>query len=179
MRTGCSGCPYTDFMYFYNYYGVDDYAHQFVEAAFEGSDTRFMNGNVDFSTYGLVGREEAVEGGTVMLHIFMRVIRQLEDALDDCERGDSDSVRAWDEGVVSRSSRGDALPHRDPSSAYIVHVAVPSSRITSHSRNAHFCSATTPAPSRGGTASPTAGSCTSSPTSGASTSRRAARRGPT
>ncbi|KAL3935359.1 MAG: hypothetical protein SGBAC_009103 [Bacillariaceae sp.] len=103
MRNNCPGCPYTDFMYFYNYYGVDDYAHQWVSAALDGTSTSFSNGNADFSQYTFTGRSEAVKKGTVFMNIFMYTIREFEDALDDCKRGcmdcNDDPVHAWDEGV--------------------------------------------------------------------------------
>jgi len=103
MRVGCTGCPYTDFQYFYDYYGTDDYAHQYIEAAFEDRATQFKNGNADFSLYDFTGRQEIIKKATVYLNIFMYVIREFEDALDDCTRGcincNSDPVSAWDEGV--------------------------------------------------------------------------------
>ncbi|KAL3938377.1 MAG: hypothetical protein SGBAC_006696 [Bacillariaceae sp.] len=103
MRQDCLGCPYIDFSYFYNYYGADDYGHQWVTAAFDGTATSFKNGNADFSKYGFDGRVEAVKKGTAYLNIFMYVIREFEDALDDCKRGcqdcNDDPVHAWDEGV--------------------------------------------------------------------------------
>ncbi|CAJ1948867.1 unnamed protein product [Cylindrotheca closterium] len=105
MRLNCDGCPYDDHRFFYNYYGVDDYGHQWVTAALNGEKTTFDKGNADFSVYSLNGRTEAVKKGTVFLNIFQYVIREFEDALDDCERGcdldacNDDAVHAWDEGV--------------------------------------------------------------------------------
>ena len=105
MRVGCKGCPYPDFQYFYDYYGRDDYAHRWVEAAFGGTKTDFARGDADFSRLGLVGRGEAVKKGSAYLNVFMYVMYELEDAVDDCERGCLDCndspVHAWDEGVVS------------------------------------------------------------------------------
>ncbi|CAJ1948871.1 unnamed protein product [Cylindrotheca closterium] len=105
MRLSCDGCPYTDHDYFFQYYGMDDYGHQWVTAAFNGQETQFENGNADFSLYGMDGKVEAIKKGTVYLNIFMYVIREFEDALDDCEKGcatvdcNNDPVNAWDEGV--------------------------------------------------------------------------------
>jgi hypothetical protein len=103
MRVGCKGCPYSDFSYFYDYYGADDYADQWITSAFKGESTSFKNGNADFSRYGLDGKEQAIKKGTAYLSIFMYVIREFEDALDDCESKCMDcndgSVHAWDEGV--------------------------------------------------------------------------------
>lgn len=100
----CANCPYKDFKQYYEYYGVFDYAHQWVTAAFDGTRTNFANGNADFNSYTLVGREEAAQKGTAYMNIFMYVIRELEDALDDCKIGcmqcNDDPVHAWDEGVA-------------------------------------------------------------------------------
>ncbi|KAL7534104.1 hypothetical protein ACHAWF_004720 [Thalassiosira exigua] len=103
MFEGCNGCPYSDFEDFFNYYGVHDYADQWVQAAFNGDHTNFHNGNADFAHYGLDGREQIIKKGTAYLNVFMYVIREFEDALDDCDKGcigcNDGSVHAWDEGV--------------------------------------------------------------------------------
>ena len=85
MYTDCPGCPYVDYEMFYNYYGEFDYANQWVLSALDGSSTSFSNGNADFSKFSLVGREEAAKKGTAYMNIFMYVIREFEDALDDCK----------------------------------------------------------------------------------------------
>jgi len=94
---------YQDFKYFKEYYGVGDYGHHWVTKAFEGGKTEFTNGNADFSTYNYVGKTEAIKKGTVYLNIFMYVVREYEDAIDDCQKGcntcNDDPVHAWDEGV--------------------------------------------------------------------------------
>jgi len=101
---GCPGCPYAEYKKFYDYYGEFDYAHQWVTAAFAGTNTNFNNGNADFSKYGFTGREQVIKKGTAYMNIYMYVIREFEDALDDCSRGCIDcndgSVHAWDEGVA-------------------------------------------------------------------------------
>mmetsp|Transcript_21404 Transcript_21404/g.33590 ORF Transcript_21404/g.33590 Transcript_21404/m.33590 type:complete len:541 (+) Transcript_21404:54-1676(+) len=97
------GAPYADFEYFRKYYGTSDYADQWVNAAFEGGRTSFTNGNADFSQYSMEGREQIIKKGTAYMNVFMYVIREFEDALDDCKRGcincNDDPVHAWDEGV--------------------------------------------------------------------------------
>lgn len=104
MYEDCPGCPYTDFTYFYDYYGAYDYANQWVLAALDGTTTNFRNGNADFNDFGLVGREEAVKKGTAYMNVFMYVLREFEDALDDCKENciacNDDPVHAWDEGVA-------------------------------------------------------------------------------
>ena len=103
MLTGCPGCPYVDFSYFNNYYGTPTYAHEWVEAAFDGTKTEFKNGNADFSLYGTYGREQVIKKGTAYMNVFMYVIREFEDALDDCTMlmpdDNYNSLHAWDEGV--------------------------------------------------------------------------------
>ena len=104
MRT-CAACPYTDFQYYYEYYGKSDYAHHWVESAFDKTRTQFKNGNADFSGSSFDGMAEFVKKGTAYMNVFMYVIREYEDALDDCESKCIDcndsSVHAWGEGVVS------------------------------------------------------------------------------
>ncbi|CAJ1948865.1 unnamed protein product [Cylindrotheca closterium] len=105
MRLTCDGCPYKDHQYFYEYYGIDDYGHQWVTAALNGKETSFVRGNADFSVYGYDGKVEAAKKGMLFFNIFMYVIREFEDALDDCDRDcevedcNDDVVHSWDEGV--------------------------------------------------------------------------------
>lgn len=100
----CTNCPYAEFKKFYDYYGQADYAHAWVTAALEGSRTNFSNGNADFSKYGFTGRTEAAKKGSAYMNVYMYVLREFEDAIDDCQRGCLDcnfgSVHAWDEGVA-------------------------------------------------------------------------------
>jgi len=102
--SGCPGCPYAEYKKYYDYYGVADYAHQWVSAALDGESTNFANGNADFSKYSLIGRSEAVKKATAYMNIYMYVIREFEDAIDDCQKGcidcNDDPVHAWDEGVA-------------------------------------------------------------------------------
>ena len=87
MRLSCDGCPYTDHGYFYKYYGVDDYGDQWVTAALNGEATSFLRGNADFAVYGFDGKVEAAKKGMVFFNVFQYVIREFEDAIDDCVRG--------------------------------------------------------------------------------------------
>jgi hypothetical protein len=100
----CPDCPYPDYQKFYNYYGKHDYADKWVQAAFSGTSTDFANGNANFGSYGFPGLTEAIKKGTAYMNIFMYVIREMEDALDDCQTGcidcNDDPVHAWDEAVA-------------------------------------------------------------------------------
>jgi hypothetical protein len=49
-------CSHPTFVKFYNYYGVHDYGNQMIMAAFEKSQTRFTNGDADFSNFSDLGR---------------------------------------------------------------------------------------------------------------------------
>lgn len=102
----CPSCPYTDAGYFVSYYGNPDYADKWINAALVGGKTDFISGrgNADFKMYNLSGRAEAVKKGTAYMAIFMYVIREFEDALDDCQIDciacNDEPVHAWDEGVA-------------------------------------------------------------------------------
>ena len=108
MLSGCKGCPYNDFQYFYDYYGTDEYAHQFVESAFQGKDTEFQRGNADFSKYDLTGKEQIIKKATAYMHIFMYVIKEIENSMDSCKEScincNGVAVAGWDRGVVSATS---------------------------------------------------------------------------
>jgi hypothetical protein len=51
----CEKCPYKSYKKFYDYYGVYDYANQWVLAGFNKVKADFTNGGADFSTYGTDG----------------------------------------------------------------------------------------------------------------------------
>ncbi|GKY95293.1 hypothetical protein MPSEU_000491200 [Mayamaea pseudoterrestris] len=93
MRIGrCTSdiCPYMpDFQKFVNYYGDADYGNNWVTSAFANSTTDFSSGlgNVDFTMLTFnVGRAEAISKGSAYMIVLMEVIRELEDAITDCER---------------------------------------------------------------------------------------------
>lgn len=106
--TSCPGCPYEDASYFDNYYGTPMYVDKWVQAAFAGTPTNFPSGrgDADFSLYSFEGRAQAIQKGTAYMIIFMYVIREFDDALDDCEEKcplegcNDDAVHAWVEGVA-------------------------------------------------------------------------------
>ena len=115
MYTSCSGCPYRHYSMFYNYYGDFDYAHKWVSAALAGTNMNFASGRFgpnDFSTLGNPARVEAVQKGTAYMSVWMYVIREFEDAIDDCHSCtgancnehsstlNAGAVHAWDEGVA-------------------------------------------------------------------------------
>jgi hypothetical protein len=101
-----SNSPYKDAKYFVDYYGNADYADKWITAAFTGGQTNFLSGrgNASFNLYGLIGRGECAKKGTAYMAIFMYVLREFEDAIDDCKANciscNDDPVHAWDEGVA-------------------------------------------------------------------------------
>jgi hypothetical protein len=102
----CANCPYEMYEKFYNFYGQYDYANQIVLAAFAGTETNFKNFNNDFGLYNYEGKEQIIKKATAYMVIWMYVIRELEDGLDDCkeactiENCNDDPVHAWDEAVA-------------------------------------------------------------------------------
>ena len=112
MWSGCPGCPYRTYSAFKNYYGDIDYADKWITAALDGTKHTFANkdaaGNdlvVDFATYNdAKTRGEAAKKGTAYMSALMYVIREFEDAIDDCKYDNItntyDAAHAWDEGVA-------------------------------------------------------------------------------
>ena len=107
--TGCRGCPYKEMQMFYDYYGSGTYADDWIQAAFAQTATSFTNGNADFSTAqgsSFATRVQAIKKGSAYMNVWMYVMREFEDAIDDCVVGNSlalsndDPVHAWDEGVA-------------------------------------------------------------------------------
>jgi hypothetical protein len=103
-----NGCPYTSYKPYYDYYGVYDYANQIVLAALDGTTTAtpFTNGAFDATGLDDAARQQFIKKGTSYMNAWMYVIREFEDAIDDCTSGDltsnamsSGPVHAWDEGV--------------------------------------------------------------------------------
>jgi len=101
------GCPFVDAEMFADYYGRPDYGDHWVESAFNGEKTSFVNGDADFTKFGFTGKTESIKKGTVYLNVFMYVIREFEDAIVDCRTecatetcNDAPGVHAWDEGVA-------------------------------------------------------------------------------
>jgi hypothetical protein len=78
---------YKDMQKFANYYGAPTFADEWIQAAFSAGSTAFDNANADFSTYDFESRAEAVRMATAFMSTGMVVIRELEDAVDDCTKG--------------------------------------------------------------------------------------------
>jgi len=78
------------------YYVNPDYGHRYVTAALDGSGA--------FTNKAAVVRVEGTKKGSAYMNVWMYVVREFEDALDDCKAGcvncNDDPVHAWDEGVA-------------------------------------------------------------------------------
>ena len=48
-------CPYATYNKFYEYYGVFDYANQWVLSALNRGKTNFAKGHAEFDVYGMEG----------------------------------------------------------------------------------------------------------------------------
>lgn len=108
MLKDCKGCPFEIFEAYNDYYGQPDYADAWVLHALNGTDLVYDNdrneGNAKFSEFGMIGREECAKKGMAYMNVWMYVIRELEDAISDCDSKcincNDDPVHAWDEGVA-------------------------------------------------------------------------------
>jgi len=78
------------------YYSEGDYADKFVMSA--------LNGAGIFNGKDAVSRVEGAQKGSAYQNVWMYVIREMEDAIMDCNNGcincNDDPVHAWDEAVA-------------------------------------------------------------------------------
>ena len=107
----CPLCPYyPEFQSYVNYYGTPEYADMFVMSASKNETTIFPSarGNADFSKFnsGLeIGHAEGVQKGSLLLNVWMEVVRHLNDAMvicgtkcgDNCNR---DGTLSLDAGIA-------------------------------------------------------------------------------
>ena len=117
---------YRHYKMFYNFYGSYTYADDWVNSAIAGTDPGFLGrANNDNPAAGSAGprllanftgvaedvRKAAAVTGSAFLATWMYVVREYEDAIDDCsectdttrgcnENSADDAVGAWDEGVA-------------------------------------------------------------------------------
>merc|ERR1719327_63421 len=78
------------------YYTHGDYAHRYVTAALDGTGA--------FKGQPEAARIQGAKKGSAYMNVWMYVIREMEDAMQDCKSGclkcNDDPVHAWDEGVA-------------------------------------------------------------------------------
>lgn len=83
----CENCPYVDYRKYTDYYGSFDYGDEWVTAALEQRVTKFKQHNTDFSQFSSKAAGQAAVVGALNLNLWMYVVREFEDALDDCNKG--------------------------------------------------------------------------------------------
>ena len=99
-------CPYDNYQKFLDYFGDFDYRHKFVTSALRSENVSFTNGSVDFVHWPAKDSQRAATVGALVFIVWIYVIRELEDTLDDCHKGcvtdqcNGKKVLAWDEGVA-------------------------------------------------------------------------------
>jgi hypothetical protein len=78
------------------YYGRPDYGDAYIQDAFAGSGA--------WAGKAPEARLQGVKKGSAYMNVWMYTIREMEDAIDDCESGcklcNMDPVHAWDEAVA-------------------------------------------------------------------------------
>ena len=114
---GC-GNRYPEFQRFFEYYGLLDYGHHWIESAFAREATAFRGdngrGNTDFALMGITARNAAISTATVAMNVFTAVNRfMVEEGVDACNKHARDfssygenrageSIHAsWDKAVAT------------------------------------------------------------------------------
>merc|ERR1739838_433589 len=87
------------------YYGASDYADKFIKAALKGQDeTKRVKVPMDFLGKEDIFRIECAKKGSANWSVWMYVIREMEDAANDCKSGcefcNDAPVHAWDEAIA-------------------------------------------------------------------------------
>lgn len=102
-----NGCPYNEYQKFYKYYGSHTYADDWVTGALDGINVTYPTGRggADFAVINDDDtRVEAIKGGAAYMNVWMYVIREFEDGIDDCMHGcalcNDSPVYSWDVGVA-------------------------------------------------------------------------------
>ena len=102
----CRGCPYKDYLMYYEYYQDVSYADRWVRAALDGAPTGFNSseGDADFTNADDAVRVESAKTGIVAMSVWMYITRKFEEGLDDCDSRcvscNFNGVHAWDEAVA-------------------------------------------------------------------------------
>ena len=116
----CRGCPYKDYLMYYEYYQDVSYADRWVRAALDGAPTGFNSseGDADFTNADDAVRVESAKTGIVAMSVWMYITRKFEEGLDDCDSRcvscNFNGVHAWDEAVVDGLQRREAVgPQRE------------------------------------------------------------------
>eukprot|EP00980_Cylindrotheca_fusiformis_P003785 scaffold834_cov123-Cylindrotheca_fusiformis.AAC.32 len=107
----CSHCPITEFRKFYEYYEEFNYADRIISSAFNAQKTNMKNGNMDFGLYSDSALSEFIHMAMSRLSIWMYTIRQMEQAVAECDKGNyKEGVHFWDEAVAYYSGSRSIQP---------------------------------------------------------------------
>eukprot|EP00980_Cylindrotheca_fusiformis_P003787 scaffold834_cov123-Cylindrotheca_fusiformis.AAC.34 len=107
----CSHCPFSEFRKFYEYYEEFNYADRIISSAFRGERMQLTNGNMDFGFYTEYALSEFIHMAMSHLSIWMYTIRQMEQALAECDKGNyNEGVHFWDEAVAYYSGSRSVQP---------------------------------------------------------------------
>jgi len=110
----CEHCPFPEYEKFYNYYGEFNYADRILTHAFRGEQTYLKNGNMDFGFYTEYALSELLHKGMSFLNVWMYTVRQMEQAIAECEESRyDDGVHYWDEAVAFYTGSRSLIPNRD------------------------------------------------------------------
>jgi len=116
----CKHCPFPEYEKFYNYYGEFNYADRIVTHAFRGEQTFLKNGNMDFGYYTEYALAEFIHHGMSYMHVWMYTIRQMEQAIAECEESNDveKAVHFWDEAVAYYTGSRSLIHNRDGNMIY-------------------------------------------------------------
>jgi len=119
----CKHCPIPEYEKYYSYYGEFNYADRIITHAFRGEQTYMKNGNMDFGYYTEYALSEFLHHGMSYLHVWMFTIRQMEQAIAECEESNyEEGVHYWDEAVAFYTGSRSLIPNRDGNMIY--HAAI-------------------------------------------------------
>jgi hypothetical protein len=100
------------------YFGVGDYAHQRVMAALDKTGI--------CSACDDAARVQIAKKTSAYMNVWMYVIREFEDAIEDCKAGcidcNDDPVHAWDEGVAFYSGSLEGTDNANSVSGKLIHA---------------------------------------------------------
>ena len=89
------------------YYGTHDFADQIATAGFEGTNANLAKGDIKLAGYGFEARAEIAKKATAYLNAGIYSIREVYDAIHDCQEEclastscNDDAVHALDEAVA-------------------------------------------------------------------------------
>jgi hypothetical protein len=88
-----------------DYYGVADYANQWILGAFKDADSTasaFKNGKMDYELLSTIEAQAvAIKTAVVVMSVWMKVVQEVYEAIDRCNYLDMEaSLEHWDQAVA-------------------------------------------------------------------------------